>query len=363
MTHVAMPVTGPWMGVLDNMPGPFLKPSAFTSVSNWWVRKGRVQTVPQWTAFPAPPDGNPLLGAKTFQDVLGYWHTLMLTKANAYLLAAGTPPTYTSIYAGMYPASQLPYSIEYYAKKAYFANGGLALQYADGSASIYTSGNVPGSCRFLAKNTSFLIMANTTEPVASDPTSQMYQQRVRWCKSGDPTDWINDYSAGLNDLVELEGDINGANTLGPYTFIYGPTSLVVMAPTGYGLAPFSFEDYSLGPKGVGVYYPYTLSTWGSLSAFIAQDDVYLFTGAMPFPIGGSIKKTLLADVESAPAAVFASFIGSLMQGAEYPSYWVFVPQSDSSTKAYVYSFDDKNWTIMSFSGTVDANLMSGIAIA
>src|SRR5437867_9087783 len=85
-------VVGPFQGIVDNLPAPNKPAAAWDDCLNFFCRKGRLQSRPQFNNFGSPPDEAIVRNAVTFEDVTGAFHTLVLTTQNAYYLTAG--PTY-----------------------------------------------------------------------------------------------------------------------------------------------------------------------------------------------------------------------------------------------------------------------------
>ena len=104
------------------------------------------------------------------------------------------------------------------------------------------------------------------------------------------------------------------------------------------------ENFSIGPDGVGCYLPYTLSGYGTMSCFAAQDDIYSFQGGAPSAIGGNAKKSIFRDLASASSTPFGRMVGSFGNYVDYLTYWLAIPQqNDTIDSLWVYHFDDTSW--------------------
>lgn len=297
--------------------------------------------MPKRNAFPNPTDGNTIIGARTFQDALNNLHTLVCTKNQAYYL--NQTNVYTPVGNPFNPQNDVPYAMEVMLGKVYIANGGQKVTAYDGSATPAIAGSVPGTCYYLGKLAAHLIMANTIEPEPNVVGSMINPARVRWSKSGDPTNWT-DFTSGFEDIQDIEDQISGYATLGQNGFVFRTNGITVMTPTGIGLAPFTIENFSIGPTGIGNAYPYSLAVYGSFCIFVGLDDVYYFDGGAPQRIGGMAKKSIFKDLDTRTAFAKGTIIGSLTKGIDYLSYWLVIPQGDNATcNVWVYHFDDQSW--------------------
>lgn len=335
------PISAPWQGWRDDNPSLVLPPNSFKQITAMLLNKGRIQTLPKRNAFPNPPDGNPILGARTFQDALNNLHTLVVTRGQAYYL--NQTNVYTAVGAPFTSMSDFPYAIEVMLGKVYIANGGQKVTAYDGSATVSIPGSVPGTCYYLGKLATHLIMANTIEPEPGVVASTVNPARVRWSKSGDPTNWV-DFTSGFEDIQDIEDQISGYATLGQNGFVFRTNGITVMTPTGIGLAPFTIENFSIGPTGIGNAYPYSLAVYGSFSIFVGLDDVYYFDGGAPQRIGGMAKRSIFKDLNLRTGPAKGTIIGSLTGGVDYLSYWLVIPQAnDASCVVWIYHFDDQSW--------------------
>lgn len=321
---------GPFGGIVDDVPRPYKPPGDFDDLLNFVVREGRLQTRPNLSTFSDPPDQAILRVAVSFKDVLQLWHTLFLTTRTAYAITAG--PTYNTltlpggISLGGSTGTGLPYRTANLQGKLFFSNGSCNLVYADGSSAIQATVDVPGTCRFMAPLASHLLTAYQTEPAPGVVGSQIYPYRVRWSKSGDATIWTGVSSAGFNDLLDIPDEITGLLTLGRNCYVFRTNGITTIAPIGPAGAPFIFDNQSISPKGIGNYYPYSLDSFGSWAAFVAQDDIYIFDGSSFTPIGGGARKKIFSDLLNNSRDVVQGWIVPGI-GIDYPylSYWLSIP--------------------------------------
>jgi len=231
----------------------------------------------------------------------------------------------------------------------YFANGGYPLSYLDGSANVQFAGDTPGTCNFLAVNTSHLVQAYCIEPALGQTGSKVFSRRVRWSASGNPLEWdpTLDFTAGLNDLLEVPDDITGLNTLGRNSFVWRSNGITVMFPTGIGLSPFDFENFSLAPDGVGNFFPYSLATYTNWCTFVAQDNIYRFDVSSMTPIGGLTKKKIYADLAGNNGdQVWGRIVPHFTLGYDFLCYMLTIPGPNVT---WIYTFDDGQWVRLSSS--------------
>lgn len=354
-----VPVKVPWKGIISDYPTQD-DPTAFDDVLNFFMRKGRIQTRPQLSAFTSTSIANELSlqGAPflmtTFIDVVNQAHTLVLFATAAFYLTspnvlnALNNPSIGGLFSGFaYPGNPptfQPYAYVSAVNKVFFTNGSNYLMYTDGSQTLSYAGDTPGGAFFMDIDPtgSSLIMADTVEVVNS--TIVNFPQRVRWSASGLPLEWdptVN-ISAGANDLLGVSDEITGLATLGAATYIYRQNGISVMFFQGSNFAPFAFENLSSAPAGIGNFYPYSLAKYKDMAVFISQNDVHLQQqGGFSSIAKNKNKKRLFADLAGLIGNVYGAILPGLGPGYDFLSYWLSIPGTGVT---WVYSFDDDNWT-------------------
>jgi hypothetical protein len=355
MTMQRFPVSGPWKGVITDMPSA-TDDQALDDCVNFFCRKGRIQMRPRWNVVTPPPDGQPIRAIYTFQDVLDNYHTLVLTAANAYFL---TNPAGTLVYNLLTPPSGiasltgtgLPFAIREINQQVYFSNGSIPLSFVDGSINVQVAGDVPGSCLYLTENSESLIGLNWTEPAPGIVGSQNFPFRVRWSDTGDPTEWINSpaNTAGASDLIESGGALTGGATVGRNTYILRQEGATVMYPTGNGVEAFAFEPFIWSRPGWGNYYPYSLVNWGPLIICITESaEVLTFDGSNFNRLSnGKIRKRLAEDLALVSSDVVQCFgTCSMGPGYDLESYWISIPGPNI---IWVHDLSEGTWQRMSSS--------------
>ena len=357
MTYQVLPVRGPFKGINSDTPSPESGPTEFDDILNFFVRKGRLQLRPNLGAFlPTIINGQIVRYVGNFKDANGNLHSFLLKsyvtgQSPASMITTGPVenslgiPGLTTGQLG----SNLLFADAYIQNQVYFANGGYPLAYLDGSSVVQFAGDTPGTCRFLAVNSNHLIQGYCIEPALGIAGSTTFARRVRWSASGNPLEWNpnTDFTAGLNDLLDVPDDITGLNTLGRSSFVWRSNGITIMFPTGIGLSPFDFENFSLAPDGVGNFFPYSLSTYTSWCVFVAQDNIYRFDISSVNPIGGVTKKKLYADLANASGdLVWGRILPNLTIGFDFLCYILTIPGPNVS---WIYTFDDGQWVRFSSS--------------
>lgn len=343
------PITGPFAGIVDNVPRPNAPPSAFDDVLNFLLRKGRIQSRPPLSAFGSLNVGEVPRFGVTFRDINNSYHTLIVTEAAAsagralFLSGPGFTTTPLTLTGGITLTNSRPCNFTYALRRVYFSNGDQSLCYCDGSSSIRVAGDTPGGARFVGVLANHLIAAYTKE------SSVDYPSRVRWSKSGDPNSW-NAFSSGLNDILDVGDDITGYLTLSRTGYLFRKNGITILTPTGIGTNPFSFDHFSTAPLGIGNVYPYCLASYGTTAVFISNDDIYqLDAGTGLTPIATQCKGRIFADLAAASGTPTAFIIPGFGPSFDYLSYWLNIPGKST----WIFHHDEKNWVRVSSSvGTI-----------
>lgn len=352
----------PWGGWLDGLPSISAKPSSFKQITNFLIQRGRIQSLFAFNNLAPTLIGDPVLRMRSFLDAAGSWHTVALTASDFEVLSAGGAwVSITSPLLPFTPPATFPWTVEIFNNQLFFCAGPQTLMFWTGgntsvignlnipptfATDFLVAGDVPGGCLFLGKLASRLIMLNTFE------NQWQFPRRVRWCGINNPTEWniLIDPSAGATDIPEVEDQITGWSVAYNVGYIYRNHGITSMTPTGNPSIPFLIQNYESGPKGVGVYTPGTLASYGSTSAFRAEDDIYLFEGGQISAIGTVAKKSILNDIESSTGQINSVIVGQIVPGIDYLAYWVLCPQPNGNTLIWIYHFDDQTW--MRAQGTV-----------
>lgn len=361
MAYQSFQVTGPYEGIVDNLPAPNKPPSALDDMLNFVSRKGRLQTRPRLNDFGAPPDGALVRNMLTFEDIVGSFHTLVLTTQHAYFLNNGGDYNELTLPMGITDLSGTgkPFSLCNVLNRVYFSNGSNLLLYTDGSDTVQVAGDVPAAARYMCVLAAHLLLGYTTEPEPGATGSTEQTFRIRWSTSGDPNDWTS-FGSGFEDVLEVPDRITGLVTLGRNSYLFRKNGVSIISPTGDGLAPFAIENLSISPKGVGSIYPYGLAIYANYCAFIASNEIYQFNGVEFTPIGGKAKKKIFEDLANASGddEVVAFIVPNFGLSYDYLSYWISIP---GVNVAWVFSFDDQAWTRFTFLGDGYATFVGNVA--
>lgn len=399
-------ITGPFKGIVDNIPAPYTPPNSFDDLLNMFLWAGRLITRPRMNAFGTAPDGANIYAFTPFTDILGFLHNLVLTGKNAYFLTPGptwngplvyqtwsSSVTYAAndvvVYSGGIYFSRVgsnlnnqpntsttqwalitpnvvdngqPYGLELSNGRVYYSNGSFPGTYADGESTIKSMLH-PGAFFFCGVLGQHMVTANTIEPPPGAPGSTAFTQRVRWSDTGNATTWTEsaNTSAGHQDLLDVPDAITGYATLGRNGYVFRSNGVTMMTPTGVGSNPFQFDQVSHAPKGVGVFYPNSLDVYGSLATFISEQDVYMFDGSTFTPIAQDMKKSLFADLAVCnPDQVIGTIVSRFNANFRFLSYWVALPSSASGVPVvWIYSWDSQGW--MRFTTSVSPKRLTFVA--
>ena len=132
--------------------------------------------------------------------------------------------------------------------------------------------NLPSGGSCLAVNVyvfnNYLMLINTTEG------GTQYPQRVRWCDTGDITDWSNG-NASYEDLYDKEDYCLGVLSLGPYLYIYRERSIYRCSYVGATDLLFEFE---LMVSGEGVVSSQAVADVGDWHLFWGNSNLYRYDG-------------------------------------------------------------------------------------
>lgn len=346
-------IAPPWGGWVDGMPPNVAQMNSFSQITNWLINKGRLQGFLNVQAFSALPNGKPIWGMRSFTDILQNLHTLFLSEDQPYYYnGAGVYNALTpDAGVGAVGRSQAqPYATEIMYNKVFYCNGGQALLYVVGDQNYFRAGDSPGTCLFLGKLDSHLLMVNTFEPALGMSGSTQFPARVRWSMNGNPFVWLinpatglSEPTAGFVDIPDVEDQLTGWATIGPVGYAFRTQGITAVSVTGT-LPPFKFENFSIGPEGIGCAYPYCLASFGNFCYFPARDDIYYFDGySAPQAIGGNAKKAIFKSLQSTTGIPTGFVWHNIALGIDYLAYWLVVPQAGGITDLWIFHKDDQTW--------------------
>lgn len=129
-----------------------------------------------------------------------------------------------------------------------------------------------------------------------------------WCAAaGDHTSWTPSVAtlAATGELNDTPGPITAAKRLGGSIVVYKQRSMYVGNYVG---VPEVFRFTLVPGEGLGTWSPYSVVDIETAHLFIGYDNVYLFDGTRPQPIGTNrVAKKLLADIDIAFADRIVGF--------------------------------------------------------
>ncbi len=333
-------VQGPWLGQVTEVPSILLPPGAFTEALNFLFLRDRVQTRPRLNAFSTAPDGKTIYSIRSYKDINGNAHTIILTTKNMYAVTTGPLTLNALSFPGGITdlgSTDRPFGIVGLRGRVYFSNGTVKLLYTDGSSTLRIAGDVPGGARFIASVGTHLLMAYLREGGVD------YPNQVRWSASGDPNSYTQ-ISSGVNELIEVPDEITGVVMVGRSAFIARTNGVTVVTPTGIGIAPLAFENFATEPEGVGNKYPYSLAAYGNRYViFVSDDNIYELTLPTVVPIGGRVKREIFKDIVNANGPITGRIVPSLGVDFDFLSYWLTIPQSGTTT-TWVLNLESRAWS-------------------
>src|SRR5208337_1642737 len=231
-------LTAPFGGIQSELPLSEIEAYGFADVNNFILRKGAAYVRPGWTALPPlpAPANEPYLAIADFYNVNGAQIQCVITPTRLLQFVTGGWTQITGPAFGGTSAQLFSWDVINY--KLCFSQGVDKIWVWDGIAATYSqvSANAPPA-RYLAEVGLHLFAVNPTFP-----------NRYYWSGIGDPTDWVG-FTAGLNDIVNNLGPINGILKLGQYGYGFHQKGIMQIIPTGIGTAPFAFVSMINTPQG------------------------------------------------------------------------------------------------------------------
>lgn len=389
------PFYGPFGGIQSEVPPSRIGNDGFAEVQNLLLRHSVARIIPAFTPITSNSLDSPCMGIFDFYDQKGTRHSGAFTQSGMYAYGQNAAPgTWVNIPAGTagsanwapgqgFSLSAFPYEFIQTAVvgyKLFFSNITLPVQMWDGgvlgfsgyftadnypppSPPGYTPGHIhPTQARYLMELGFHLVVGNLW---AASETDYPAPSQVRWSAVGDGMDWSS-FSAGINDLFNNLGPIMGMTRLFQTGYIFQKLGVTQMIPTGNALAPFDFIPMGAGARGNN--FPYSLASFSEqIACYAARDDIFVFDGTQSQPIGQrpidgnrrlGARTRILADLFSVSGysdesaiptggeggnnrARVYGVISSSSNGTAIGAYWLFIPELN---KAWIYNFDEGNWT-------------------
>jgi hypothetical protein len=181
--------------------------------------------------------------------------------------------------------------------------------------------NLPSSGNTKAANVlvyeNYLLLANTVEG------GTRYPQRIRWCDTGDPTNWSTG-NAGFEDLYDTEDYILSLMTLGPYGYIYRERSIYRISYVGSPDLLFTFE---MMVAGEGVVSSQAAVDIGDYHVFFGNSNIYRYDGDFSIqPIADRIYYKIFGTSGILNPAYKTRVFGLYVE--ELDEIWFFLPSTE-----------------------------------
>ena len=187
----------------------------------------------------------------------------------------------------------------------------------------------------------FVMLANTDDTSLSITGGPNSDQPHRWWCSQifNPTGtWAPSVStqATTGLLVETAGPITGLRRLLNDIVAYKSTSIYV----GQYVGPPVVWQWRCVSKDVGVVVDDAVVDAGTAHIFIGDDDIYMFDGSRPIPIGSLIREWFFGRLNRS----YASYIRALHYRTEKLIYWFYPSGSDETlTSVLAYHYGTQRW--------------------
>jgi hypothetical protein len=334
---------GPFGGIQSEVSLSQIGRSGFADVQNVMLRKSHSRTFPGFTAL-ASPSGEVIIGIADFFNVNGIRLFVVWTPTKMYAYIGGVWTQITGVLHGN-TSQFMQWDVIGY--KLYFSQQADQVMVWDGLTAGFTVIATSVPAKYVCELDFHLLIANTVE---AGPTPA--PNRLRWSGAGDGTDWTS-FNSGQEDIFNGLGPVNGLARIYQAGYAFQQWGITQIVPTGNGLAPFQLIP--MGSRSKGSILPYGVATFGEMiSCYVGKDDVYVFDGTQSIGIGShpidgnrrlGARVRIFQDLFTANLTNIYGFIMSNANGFEYEAYWLFMP---SLNKAWIYHFDEQNWTQLLF---------------
>lgn len=342
---------GPFGGWQSELPPDGIEDYGFAGLANIILRKGVATVRPSFTAIALLPNPQEaIVGIADFFDKNGLRHQVVITPTRMFVWVP-ISQSWTQVTGTLTgPASGL-FTWTVVSNKLLFSQGKDPVQLWDGiTAGFAAAAGAAVPAFYMCELNSYPLFAYTVE------AGQNFPQRIRWTSPGDPTTWTGP-SAGLIDLNNALGPIQGIVKLWQSVYAIQQFGITQIIPTGFGLGPFATVPLSSTNR--GTLYPYSIaSEGGEYCAYVGLDNVYLFDGTTPYPIGDQpidgrkrigARRAIFQDLtQSAPGTVYG-YITTIVAGNDFNAYWLAIP---AINVIWVYNLDEGNWTRWTFTKSI-----------
>jgi len=345
---------GPFGGILSEVPPHFYEQfQGFADVQNISFRLAQAMVrfgYSSLTLMPNPQE--PIVGIFDFFNSNGNRIQTIVTPTRL-IQWNGASSTWTVITGTLTGALTALFTAAVVNQKLLFCQGTDKVQLWDGiTAGFANAAAAAVPARYLAEIKDHLVVAYTTE--GGNP----FPQRIRWTKSGDPTDWTS-VAAGSSDLNNDLGPITGLFKLYQNGWAFQQWGITQIQPTGIGTNPFAFNPVITGRQ-KGNICPYSAAVFNEqLIPYVGKDNIYVFNGQTSdpigdFPLAGSrlrlgARTRIFTDLKGTSLNQVFGAATTSIGGNPYNAYWIFIP----NVGAWVFNFDEANWTKFVFNSNVN----------
>lgn len=206
--------------------------------------------------------------------------------------------------------------------------------------------STPSRAKYCIAYEGFLFLGHCT-----DSAGNILPQSLYWSSRGDPTDWVSADSDYI-DLIEGTDYITGLEILNGILYVFKERSITQCRYTGQVAPAFDFKE-NLSDN-IGAKFGRTIVNYGEFIIFFGDNDVYLFQGFKPTPIGEPIIKDLVDNLGIHKKRMFAIGI------PEKFLYVLFVPTGFNTypDTCYVYNYRENSWTKWNYYNTMTAGKLT-----
>lgn len=176
---------------------------------------------------------------------------------------------------------------------AQFGNTSLAVNKGDviqaSTAGIFADLVAPKAA-VMCVVSGFVLVGNTNEATFGDSTNRW------WCSAYlNVADWVPAIATQCTtgQLVDSPGAITAIKPFGDNVVVYKDRSMYFGQYSG----PPGVWDFNLIPGEIGSSSQEAVADIGTAHIFIGYEDIYMFDGSRPMPIGASLRKWFFADLD------------------------------------------------------------------
>jgi hypothetical protein len=366
---------GSYKGLNTETPAIYLDPSESPAVTNMWFRNRELRSRPTFPqVFLGPEQQNRPLGQTSFTDTNNTIHTCSFTSRGLWQLNPfnGIPSRspWSYIGGGILNAGT-PVASRAFAGLLYYTNGVPYLQSWDGisSAPVIVSsltnaayggtGSSVGGVFLFEINFQLCLLNVTLYNAAAisggAPAGSVtnYPNRIWYSANGIPNVWdptVNT-SAGFVDFPDVPDQFTGAMAIGEIAYLFRSNGITQMTIAGNSLAPYYFDHLWASEHGIGNVYPFSIAQYGSIGMFISTEQIYKLSINSFEEIGGGARDNIMRDLAAASSPPVSGILANHGKGFIYLTYHLLIPMA-TFTRDYMYSIEDKNWTVNEFPGII-----------